>query len=318
MEKLLCPAIVVPDRYEQIEKLGIKIEHLEQLDLASDAGFISQVAGYSYVISGPGRWNENVLTALRGQLKMALKFGVGVDNFDLPAATKLGIAVANAPGSNAPAVAEHSLALLLALVRRIPQTDAALRSGSWQSQGGSLLGKTIGLLGFGQIGRQLARFLECWPVRLLAYDIDPNLALPPYVEKVSLAELQAKSDVISLHLPLNEATQGLIDRQFLAALKKGAWLINTARGGLVDEEALLDALSSGQLAGAGLDTFAQEPLAQDSPLLKLGNLVLTPHCASNSKEAYQSIMTCCLDNIIAYKTGRGQTNILNPAYKDFL
>ena len=318
MERLLCPQIVIPDRFDRLELLGVKIEHFQQLDLASDAGFIRQVKGYTYVISGPGRWNKNVLAASRGHLKLAVKFGVGVDNFDLPAATRQGIAVANAPGSNALAVAEHTLALLLALVRRIPQTDASVRQGSWQAKISSLAGKTVGLVGFGHIGRQVALLLQNWPVRLLAYDIDPRLELPDHVAKASLVELQAGSDVISLHLPLNENTRNLIDRDFLLGMKKGAYLINTARGGLVDEKALAEALLSGHLAGAALDTFAREPLPVDSPLLGLDNIILTPHCASNTRQAYQSIMACCLDNIIAFKTGQGRSNILNPAYKDYL
>ena len=183
----------------------------------------------------------------------------------------------------------------------------------------SLIGKTVGLFGFGQIARKVATFLCGFPVTLLACDLNwPDTDTLPQVQRVELAELLEKSDVISLHIPLNQDTSAIVDARFLARMKKGACLINTARGGLVSEADLVEALQSGQLGGAGLDTFAAEPLPQSSPLLRLDNVVLTPHCASNTEQAFRQILGCCLDNVIDFRSGQGEAHIQNPDYARFL
>jgi D-3-phosphoglycerate dehydrogenase len=319
MEKLLCSRFDDPIRLEQLNALGIEVVHLERLPMENDEAFINVVQGHDYVISGPGRWNANVFADLRGSLKMAVKFGVGVDNFDIPAATRAGIAVANAPGSNAEAVAEHAVTLMLAILRRIEQASGQVRQGVWKIRCDTLVEKTVGLYGFGQIARKVAQFLSGFPVTLLTHDVvAPEAGQFPQVQQVSLGELLARSDILSLHVPLNDDTRGQVNADFLARMKKGAYLVNTARGGLVNEPDLVVALQSGQLAGAGLDTFSSEPLPSTSPLLQLDNVILTPHCASNTAQAYRKILACCLDNVIAFKTGQGDAHILNPEYKEYL
>ncbi|NLO35473.1 MAG: hypothetical protein GX112_03865 [Clostridiaceae bacterium] len=320
METLLLSAPVADAaRERRLLELGVATVRCGQLRLDSDEAFIGQVHGHAYVVSGPGRWSEAVFSALKGSLRLAVKFGVGVDNFDLAAATRAGIAVANAPGSNAEAVAEHTVALILALLRRIGQAASGIRQGHWQLQCDTLIGKTVGLLGYGQIARQVAAFLGGFPLALLAHDIRPGESGPAQrVVSVGLDELLARSDVISLHLPLTEKTRNMVDAAFLARMKRGAYLVNTARGGLVSEFDLVNALREGQLGGAGLDTFATEPLPLSSPLLGLDNVILTPHCASNTEQAYRSILACCLDNIIAFKTGCGDAHVLNPDYAKHL
>ena len=320
METLLLSAPVADDsREKHLLELGIATVRCEHLTGDSDASFIGQVRGHAYVISGPGRWNAAVLSALKGSLRLAVKFGVGVDHIDLDAATRAGIAIANAPGCNAMAVAEHTVTLILALLRRLGQADAKIRRGHWHHQCDTLIGKTVGLVGFGQIARQVASFLVGFPITLLAYDIrpvenDPSLRVVP----VGLDELLARSDIVSLHLPLTETTRNLVDDAFLARMKRGAYLVNTARGGLVNETDLVNALRDGQIGGAGLDTFAVEPLPLSSPLLELDNVILSPHCASNTQQAFRSILACCLDNIITFKTGCGDAHVLNPDYAAYL
>lgn len=315
MEKLLCSRFDDPERLRRLNELAIEVAFLDRLHMESDEAFIKQVRGYQYVISGPGRWNEHVFNTLRGSLKMAVKFGVGVDNFDIPAATKAGIAIANAPGSNAEAVAEHAVTLILALLRRIEQASSQIRRGIWNMHCDTLIDKTVGLLGFGQIARKVATYLSGFPVTILACDVVPvDQAVFPNVRQVDLPELLAKSDILSLHLPLNEDTRGMVDARFLNAMQKGAYLVNTARGGLVNETDLVEALRSGQLAAAGLDTFSAEPLPVTSPLLQLDNVIMTPHCASNTDQAFRKIQACCLDNVIAFRSGEGETHILNPDY----
>lgn len=317
MDRLLCSHFDDADRLERLNALGIQVDFFDRLHMESDEAFIAQVRDYQFVISGAGRWNAHVLGTLRGSLKMAVKFGVGVDNFDIPAATQAGIAVANAPGSNAEAVAEHAVALMLALLRRIEQASTGVRHGVWRMHCDTLIDKTVGLFGFGHIARKVAEFLRGFPVTVLAYDLLPiDPANCPGVEPVDLSELQARSDILSLHIPLSSQTRDIVDASFLARMKRGAYLVNTARGGLVNETDLVDALKTGQLTAAGLDTFSAEPLPETSPLLKLDNVILTPHCASNTDQAYRSIQKHCLDNVIAFQSGEGNAHILNPEYRD--
>jgi len=320
METVLLSAPVSDDsREKRLLDLGVATVRCEHLTGDSDVSFIGQVRGHTYVVSGSGRWNAAVLSALKGSLRLVVKFGVGVDHIDLDAATRAGIAVANAPGCNAMAVAEHTLALILSLLRGIGQADRKVRQGNWAFQCDTLIGKTVGLLGFGQIARQVASLLAGFPITLLAYDIRPVACDPSQrVVPVGLDELLARSDIVSLHLPLTEKTRNLVDDAFLARMKRGACLVNTARGGLVSEPDLVVALRDGQLGGAGLDTFAAEPLPLSSPLLELDNVILTPHCASNTQQAFRSILACCLDNIIAFKTGCGDAHVLNPDYTAYL
>ena len=214
------------------------------------------------------------------KLRLIQKIGVGVNTIDLKAAKARGIPVCNLPGTNAPAVAELALALMLAVLRRVPRFDALLRSGVWMDAGlqdglGELRGRTVGLVGYGSIPRILTPVLIAMGCEVLYTTRTPV----PDGLRVPLDELLSRSDIVSLHIPLTPETHHTIDAAALARMKKGAILINTARGGLVDQHALTEALRSGHLGGAGLDVFADEPVAPDEALLSLDTVVITPHIA---------------------------------------
>jgi D-3-phosphoglycerate dehydrogenase len=229
------------------------------------------------------------------KLRVVGRAGVGVDNVDLDAATRRGVLVMNTPGGNAPSVAEHTLALLLSLARKIPALDSAMHAGRWEKskgQGTELRGKTLGLLGLGRVGAEVARRARALEMRVLACDpfLTEDAAREAGVILVPLDQLLAESDFLSLHTALVPETERIINAANLAKTKRGAYIVNTARGELVDEGALADALRSGQLAGAGLDVFAVEP-PKDSPLLGLSNLIATPHVAGSTAEAQEEVGT---------------------------
>jgi phosphoglycerate dehydrogenase-like enzyme len=220
------------------------------------------------------------MIAAAPRLRLIQKIGVGVNTIDLDAAKARGIAVCNLPGTNARAVAELTLALMLAVLRRLPRFDAAMRRGEWSDPAlqdgiGELGGRTVGLVGYGAIARLLAPVLAALGCRLIYTSRTPH---PDAVgEWRSLDALLSESDVVSLHLPLTAETETLIDARAFAQMRRGAILINTARGGLVDQSALTQALKDGKLAGAGLDVFVHEPHDATEPLFHLPNVVLTPH-----------------------------------------
>ncbi|MGB6430721.1 MAG: NAD(P)-dependent oxidoreductase, partial [Candidatus Acidiferrales bacterium] len=229
------------------------------------------------------------------KLRVVGRAGVGVDNVDLDAATRRGVLVMNTPGGNAPSVAEHTLALMLSLARKIPALNAAMHAGRWEKskgQGTELRGKTLGLIGLGRVGAEVARRARSLEMRVLACDpfLTENAAREAGVVLVQLDQLLAESDFLSLHTALVPETERMINAANLAKTKRGAYLVNTARGELVDEAALADALRSGQLAGAGLDVFAVEP-PKDSPLVGLANLIATPHVAGSTAEAQEEVGT---------------------------
>jgi D-3-phosphoglycerate dehydrogenase len=229
------------------------------------------------------------------KLRVVGRAGVGVDNIDLPEATKRGVLVMSTPGGNAVSVAEHTFALLLALARQVPQLDKAIHEGRWEKSsaaGTEVRGKTLGLIGLGRIGSEVAVRAEAFDMRVLAYDpyISEAAAREISVELVPLEKLLAESDFVSLHTALNPATEKLINAATIEKMKKGARLVNAARGELIDEAALAEALRSGKLAGAALDVFAEEP-PKNSPLVGLANVIATPHVAGSTAEAQEEVGT---------------------------
>jgi D-3-phosphoglycerate dehydrogenase / 2-oxoglutarate reductase len=229
------------------------------------------------------------------QLRCVGRAGVGVDNIDLEAATKRGIVVMSTPGGNAVSVAEHAFALMLSLARQVPRLDKAFHEGRWEKSsaaGTEMSGKTLGLIGLGRIGSEVAVRAEAFDMRILAYDpyISEAAAKEFSVELVTLDKLLAESDFISLHTALSPATQNLLNAASLAKMKKGAFIVNTARGELIEEAALAAALKSGHIGGAGLDVFAVEP-PKNSPLAELPNVVGTPHIAGSTTEAQEEVGT---------------------------
>ncbi len=227
------------------------------------------------------------------QLRVIGRAGVGVDNIDLDAATKRGIAVMNTPGGNAIAVAEHTLALMLALARNVPRADASTHAGKWEKkslQGSELRGKTLGIVGLGRIGIEVAKRALAFGMKIMAHDpyVAMSLAQQLQITLAAMDELFAKSDFITLHVGLTPQTQGLINAESLAKMKKGARLVNCARGELLDDAAVVAALQSGQLGGAALDVFRDEPL-KDSPYHGAPNVILTPHIAGSTNEAQDAV-----------------------------
>jgi len=230
-----------------------------------------------------------------GNLRVISRCGVGLDNVDQDAARDRDIQVLSTPDAPVDAVAEITVGLMLATLRRIPQADREVRNGGWPRLKGRLLkAQTVGILGLGRIGNRVAGLCSAFGARVIAYDRIAGES-PLSVTRVDLPELLSQSDIVSLHVPFDEATHHLINRESLAAMKPGAYLINTARGGLVDETALLEALQSGQLSGAGLDVFASEPYS--GPLIDLPQVVLTPHLASSAVESRRAMESEAADNL---------------------
>ena len=230
---------------------------------------------------------DDALLARLPGLKLISKFGVGLDSVDLDALKRRGVKLSWTPGTNSRSVAELALMSALALLRRLPETQTDLRAGTWrQLKGGTLSGRTVGLVGLGAVARELVVLTAPFGCRVLAHDPAPDRAFAESrgVRLIALDELLRESDVVSLHVPLLPATRGLLNAEKLALMKPSAILINTARGGLIDESALLAALDAGRLAGAALDAFAVEPCA-DKRLLSHPKLLATPHVGGSTEEA---------------------------------
>jgi len=243
------------------------------------------------------------------RLKIVAVHGAGVDQVDVLAATKAGIYVTNAPGSNAQAVAELVFGLLLSLLRRIPTADALVRAGQWdkaRTVGRELAGKRIGLVGYGNIGQKVARLAAAFGMEAVYWSKSPKEC--PIARAVTLEELFSISQVVSLHLPLTDETRGLIGSRLLSLMPKDAVLVNTARGAIVVEEELVQALQEEWFAGAALDVFAQEPLGVQSPLLKVANVILAPHMAGSTEE--------CLSRI-AEVAGKDLKSVLEQGKPEF-
>jgi D-3-phosphoglycerate dehydrogenase len=253
------------------------------------------------------------------KLKAVLKYGVGVDNIDLEAATRKGALVVNCPQYGSDTIAEHAFALILCLAKKLIQIDKVMRKKAWiwPSQkflGIDLLGKTIGLIGFGRIGRAMARKAGGFGMKIIIYDpyIDPDLVKDFAARLVSLDTLLQTADVVSIHCILTPETENLIDAQKLQHMKQTSLLIDVSRGAIIDEKALAAALKENRIAGAGLDVFAQEPLESNHPFLDLDNVILTPHLAWYTKEAYERLEKETLQRASEVLEGKIPRNIKNP------
>ena len=265
-----------------------------------------------------GRITRQVLEA-SDRLKVVCKHGVGVDNIDIQAATDLGIPVMITASANLESVAEHTLGLILTLLRNIHRQHAYTRNGGWDKsnyEGEDLEGKTLGLVGLGRIGRRLCELVQPFRIKTLAYD--PHLRadqFPPTVQRVSdLQTMLPLVDILSIHCPLTPETNKLIGQNELALLKQNACLINTARGAIVDEAALVKALQNGAIRGAALDTFQREPPDADNPLFRMENVIVTNHVGGSSREALISMGVDAVKNILDVLNGNlpHRSNIINP------
>ncbi len=250
------------------------------------------------------------------RLKVVGRAGVGVDNVDLEAATRRGVVVMNTPGGSSVTVAELTVAMMMALSRHVVQATASIKGGKWEKkrfQGRELAGKTLGVVGIGNIGSVVVERCLGLKMRVIAYDpfISPEAAAKMGVTLVPLDEIWRQSDVVSLHVPLTEQTRNIVDARALAKMKKGALLVNCARGGLVDEKALAEALASGQLGGAAVDVFEKEPPPADHPLLELEGLICTPHLGASTEEAQAAVAVAIAEQIAHYLTQGVVRNAVN-------
>lgn len=279
------------------------------------AGELAELAAQmDGVIAGLDEWTETVIVAAE-RLRILARYGVGTDRVDLAAATRRGVLVTNTPGANSAAVAELTIALLLALARHLCAAEAATRQGEWPRFSGlGMHGKVAGLVGLGAVGREVSLRLKAFGCRVLAFDpfVSPEAAAAAGAELVSLDELLPRADFVSLHAQVTAATRGLVNTGFLDRLKPGALLINTARGELVDEQALLAALESDRLAGAGLDCFCQEPPGPDHPLLRLPQVIATPHMGAHTDEAVNQMGRMALADLLAGLRGERPEHLVNP------
>jgi len=300
---------------EEIAEPGVELLRARfEVDVDTDGDLSAIIGRYDGIIIRSATKLTADLIEAATKLKVIGRAGVGVDNVDVDAATRRGIVVANAPESNIVSAAEHTLGLLFALARNIPQAHAALVDGRWERSkwgGIELAEKTLGVLGFGRIGQQVARRALGLQMNVVAYDpfVSADRFREAGVETDTLEGVLSRADFITLHLPLNDETRGVIDAGSLRLMKEGARLINAARGELVDEEALVVALESGRLGGAAIDVFAQEPYS--GPLLEAPNLVLTPHLAASTDEAQDRAGVIVAEQVAAALEGGLVTNAVN-------
>lgn len=315
---ILVTAATVSDLAQNLlREGGAEIEFMPGvIDESRLIGALSTGRVAAVLLRGSPPLTARVFDAARG-LRIVAKHGAGVDSVDIAAATRNGIAVMVAGGANADAVAEHALAMMLTLVRELPRFDRETRQGAWRDLGHftrDFRERTVGIIGFGQIGERTARLAQACGAQVLVHT-RTAVALPEgMVREAELDGLLERADIISLHCPLNEKTRGLIGAVQFARMKPGAILINTARGPVVDEPALVAALSSGRLAAAGLDTFAVEPPDPANPLFALPNVIVTPHVAAATTHAMVRMGTIAANNIISWLRGgiHDPANLLNP------
>ncbi len=286
-------------------RVGMKPEELE-----------ATVGDYDAVaVRSASKITDRVLERAK-RLKVVGRAGVGVDNVDLEAATRRGVVVMNTPGGSSVTVAELTLAMILALSRHIAQATASMKAGKWEKkrfQGHELSGKTLGVVGIGNIGSVVVDRARAMRMDVVAYDpfISPEGAARLGVDLLPLDQLWGRADVISLHVPLTDKTRNLVNAETLRKMKKGALLVNCARGGLVDEKALAEALASGHLGGAALDVFEKEPTPADNPLLKLDNFICTPHLGASTEEAQAAVAAAIAEQLAAFLVSGEVRNAVN-------
>jgi len=263
---------------------------------------------------------DAALLAAAPRLQVVARAGVGVDNVDVPAATARGVLVLNAPTANVVSAVEHTFALLLALLRRVPAAAASMAAGRWEKSrflGSELAGKTIGIVGLGQVGSRVAARARAFEAKLLAHDpfLPADRAREMGVPLVGMRELLAGSDIVTLHATAGEKGRPLLGREELAAMKKGAILVNVARGSLVDRAALLEALESGALGGAALDVFDPEPPAPDDPLARLPNVVASPHLGASTVEAQERVAVQTVEALLEALAGASYVPAVNLPFR---
>jgi D-3-phosphoglycerate dehydrogenase / 2-oxoglutarate reductase len=296
-----------------IRNEGFGLEFLPQGEKATEDLIGSYIAGKDAMIVGVEPITARVLEKA-DRLKVIAKHGVGVDNIDLEYARSRGIFVTNAPGTNNDAVSDLTFAALLGLARQIPATDSRVKAGEWpRVVGTELWRKTVGIIGLGQIGKGVARRAKGFDMRVLAYDVycDHEYAAQNEITFVSMETLLEESDFVSIHIPHTKETQNLIGKTELKRMKKDAFICNLSRGGIINEVDLYEALTQGDIAGAGLDVFDQEPPGKEHPLLQLPNVIATPHMGAYTTEALERVGIITANNIIKVMRSQKPDHIMN-------
>jgi D-3-phosphoglycerate dehydrogenase len=315
----MAPRVLVSDALSEtavqiFRDRGVEVDY--QPDLGKDKDKLLEVIGKydGLAIRSATKVTEKLIAAA-DRLKVVGRAGIGVDNVDIPAASKKGVIVMNTPFGNSITTAEHAIAMMFAVARQIPEASASTHAGKWEKNrfmGVELYNKTLGVIGAGNIGGIVCERAVALHMKVLAYDpfLSEERAVHLGVTKVELDELLRRADFITLHTPLTEKTKNILSRENLAKTKKGVRIINCARGGLVDEEALVEMLKSGQVAGAALDVFAVEP-ATDNPLLGLPNVVATPHLGASTTEAQENVAIHIAEQMSDYLLTGAVQNALN-------
>jgi D-3-phosphoglycerate dehydrogenase / 2-oxoglutarate reductase len=301
---LICDKLD-PAGIELLQKAGLEVDNRQKL--TGEALALALRAADAAIVRSETRITAEVLES-PGKLRAVARAGVGVDNIDVPAATRKGVLVMNTPGGNTVSAAEHTIALMMCLARHVPAADAGMKAGKWDRAkylGAQVAGKTLGVVGLGRIGREVARRATGLDMKVIGYDpfLAPDRAAQLGIHAVSrLDDLLPLSDFLTVHVPMTEQTKGLIDERAIGLLPKSARILNVSRGGIVDELALVEALKAGRIAGAALDVFTQEPLPADSPLAKAPNIVLTPHLGASTVEAQEAVALEAAQLLIDYLT----------------
>jgi D-3-phosphoglycerate dehydrogenase len=315
------PHVLIPDSVDQ--KAVDLLEATEGLSVSapgklSPEALLEQVVDANALVIRSGVKITAEVFAAAPNLRAIARAGVGVDNVDLEAATKHGVIVMNTPGGNTISTAEHTFGLMLALARHLPQGDASLRAGRWDRKnftGVELKGKTLGLVGFGRIGQAVAKRALAFEMRVIAYDpfLDDSIFLASSVERVDIQELYEQADFITLHSPLTDDTHGMINSDAIAFMKDGVRLINAARGGLINDYDLAEALKSGKVAGAALDVYVEEPPSSEHPLIGLDKVISTPHLAASTTDAQVTVSVEAAELVANALLNNNFDNVVNTA-----
>jgi len=304
-------AIDISDDISELTKLGVSVQSVPLFHSQDPQKIITDLSGTDFLIAGSERLDSSTLPSLK-KLKLIVRFGVGYDNVDLKCAEKCGIAVANLPGSNAFAVAEHVLGMMIAVTHRMVPYTEAIKANRIQTGISDSLCGTVGILGFGAIGKKLSGLLLPFGVRILA--CDPSVGVEEMrqygAEKADMDQTIRASDLLTLHLPATPETYHLVNQEFLLKMKDGAYLFNTARGSLMDESAVAEALASGKLAGVGADVYEMEPLDGTSPLRTAKNVILTPHTATATLACFHAVMRAAAHQIVLFYEGKPMEHLL--------
>ena len=310
------PVVLIADKLAQstVDALGDSVE-VRWVDGPNREELLAAVPEAQALLVRSATTVDSEVLEAAPNLRIVGRAGVGLDNVDVDTATQRGVMVVNAPTSNIHSACEHAIALLLSTARQIPAADKTLRDGEWKRssfKGVEIYGKTVGIVGFGHIGQLFAQRLAAFETEIIAYDpyANPSRAAQLGVELVELEELVSRADFVTIHLPKTKETQGMFNAELLAKAKEGQIIINAARGGLVDEQALADAIANGPIRGAGFDVYATEPCT-DSPLFALEEVVVTPHLGASTSEAQDRAGTDVAGSVLKALAGEFVPDAVN-------